>query len=189
MNYPYPVPGAQTNPAVFTADTTHDLGIYDKAVDASAILAIDYSGLLPAVTITGYSFRVSPGGMPAMSISVPKLTASELSFKVQGGIGGVMYNVLVNIALDDDTVRVDTLAINVLGDGNECACGPKAPIVPSVAGLSADGVAMANDCPRYFVSSTPPEGANVLDRWYDPGPQLTYDFQTDGQSTWWQLAT
>jgi hypothetical protein len=189
MNYPYPIPGAQVSPALFTADTTLQLGFYNKPLDARTLISVDYSQLVPAVTLLGYSFRVRPGGEPQLGIDISTLdtAGTSLSFFVTGGIGGQAYQLVINATTNDNETRSDVLTVNVLGDDCGCALvGP--PPLPGGA-VSGDGSITVNTAPRFFVSATTPIGANVLDRWYNTTSGNIYDYVSNGLTTWWEEAT
>lgn len=185
MNYPYPIPGSQANPAAFVADNTLDLGSYAKPLDARALITVDYSQLVPAVTLKGYSFRIRPGGEPQLRLENSTLSGASLSFYVNGGIGGRAYEVAIVVKLANTETRTDMLTVQVLGDDCGCALLPPPPAQGVVSG---DGSVIVNDLPRFFVSATIPVGANVLDRWYNVVNGEVYDYISNGLSTLWQLA-
>jgi hypothetical protein len=189
MNYVYPIPGSSTsNPNAFVADNTHVLGDLDKSVDSQPEVTVDYSQLTPAVTITGYSFRVSPGGEPQLWVDTTSNTTTMLSFFLRGGIAGVQYALKIVALLGDTEIRTDTLNVNLLGDN--CGCqlfGSPPPAAGS--SVSGDGSLIVNTAPRFFVSGTPPVGANVLDRWYNTTNGLTYDYVTNGVTSSWQVSS
>jgi hypothetical protein len=189
MNYPYPIPGSQTNPAMFIADTTHDLGFFDKvSVDTSTLISVDYSQLVPAVTLANFTLRVTPGGTPNLGISKVTLDATKtlLTFLVSGGIAGRTYDVMVTTILTGGEARSDKLTVNVYGDTFGCTPLPTPP--PLNGEVSGDGSVIVNTAPRFFVSGTIPVGANVLDRWYDTANGLLYDYISNGITSLWQEA-
>jgi hypothetical protein len=187
--YPYPIPGAQTNQAMFVADTTHDLGFFDKtSVDTNTFITVDYSQLIPAVTLANFTLRVTPGGSPNLGISKATLNTgkTQLTFLLSAGIEGCAYDVMISATLTTGEVRTDKLTVNVLGD--DCGCTPL-PTPPPVNGdVSGDGSIIVNTAPRFFVSGTIPVGANVLDRWYDTSNGLLYDYISNGITSLWQEA-
>jgi hypothetical protein len=189
MNYPYLIPGSQSDPTLFSADATGQLGYYDKSFDASSILSVEYGQLTPSVTLTGYSFRVKPGGEPQLWITSASidLTNTALDFTVSGGIAGQAYELTINTKLATGEVRTDMLTINVLGD--TCGCATFAPMyrLPNV--VSGDGSVVVNVAPRFFISATTPVGARVLDRWYNSITGSIYDFVTNGLASWWEEST
>jgi hypothetical protein len=190
MNYyAYPIPGQQANPTAFTADTTHVLGDVDKGVDSRVMVTVDYSQLIPSVTLTGYSFRVEPGGEPQLWIDGSTLgsPATSLTFYVKGGVSGVQYTVKVVATQADMEIRTDMLYVNVLGDA-DCAgsgCAGVQPSAPTNGAVSNDGSIITNTAPRFFVSATPPVGANVLDRYYNTTNGNVYDYVSTGLTTEW----
>lgn len=191
MNAPYLIPGAQTNPTYFIANTTLNLGSYDKPVNAQTLISVDYSQLLPVTTIRKYSFRVSPGGEPQLEIIDSTINSADnlIQFFLLGGIAGRAYEIIVVTKLMNNEMRSDTLTINVLDDGS-CGCPPViAPTPYGInAGVSSDGSIIVNTSPRYFISATPPASANVLDRWYDLTDGQIYDRTSNGIFAQWTLA-
>jgi hypothetical protein len=187
QSYPYPIPGSIGNLNAFIADNTGVLGDVDQALDERTLITIDYSQLTPGVTLTGYSFRVSPGGSPQLSIGGSILGATSLSFYVSGGIGGRQYQVKVIVTLGDTERRSDVLNVNVLGDGGGCSL--PMPALGLKDATSGDGSIIVNEAPRFFVSGTPPVGANVLDRWYNTTDGLVYDYISTGVGTLWSLVS
>jgi hypothetical protein len=186
MNYPYPIPGSQTNPAMFVADTTHDLGFFDKAsVDTSTFISVDYSALTPAVTLANFTLRVTPGGTPNLGISKATLNTAktQLTFLISAGMAGVAYDVMLTAILATGEARTDKLTVNVLGDASGCTPVPGPP--PVNGEVSGDGSVIVNTAPRFFVSGSIPVGANVLDRWYDTSNGQMYDYISNGITTLW----
>jgi hypothetical protein len=188
MNYPYPIPGSQGNQNAFVASNTGVLGDVDQPLDGRTLVTVDYSQLTPGVTLTGYSFRVSPGGEPQLWLDKSAIgnPATSFSFYISGGIGGRQYQVTIIATLGDAERRSDVLNVNVLGDG--CGCTPSLPMSWYQDVTSSDGSIIVNDAPRFFVSGTPPVGANVLDRWYNTTSGLFYDYVSVGVGTLWVLS-
>jgi hypothetical protein len=189
MNYPYKIPGATTsNPNAFVADNTGVLGSVDQPLDGRTLVSVDYSQLTPGVTLTGYSFRVDPGGEPQLWISGVTLgsPATVLNFYLSGGIGGRQYQVTIIAILGDTERRSDVLNVNVLGDG--CGCALPMSTAWLQDATSGDGSIIVNTTPRFFVSSTPPVGANVLDRWFNTTTSQVYDYISTGAGTEWLLS-
>lgn len=153
-------------------------------------MSIDYSFIYPAVTLTGYSFRISPGGEPQLWVEGVTLVgspANALNFYLIGGIGGVQYRMKVITMLGDTESRTDMMDINLLG--GDCGCGsPRITIPYSSDVVSSDGSIVINEAPRFFVSGTPPTNANVLDRWYNTADGVVYDFISDGPATRWVVS-
>lgn len=189
MNYPYKIPGGQTNPNAFVADNTLTLGYVDKPVGAKTMVSVDYSQVIPALTLQSYSFRVRPGGEPQIAISESEIggTQNTLSFMVGGGIAGRAYDITINTVLGTNEVRSDVLTINVLGDSCPL-CPPVGPPPVNPDLTSGDGSLYVNLAPRFFVSATEPVAANVLDRWYNTTTGDVYDYITNGNNSFWQLS-
>jgi hypothetical protein len=190
VSYPYLIPGSQGDPASFVANSTLTLGSYNKPLDARTQIAVDYSAVAPPVLIDNYSFRVSPGGEPQLWIdeSEISLPANAITFFIRGGIAGRAYEIKINTILDSGETRTDTLTVNVLGDDCGCTFVIPLPVLGVGDVTSGDGRVVVNTAPRFFVSGTPPVGANVLDRWYNTASGLLYDYVSNGITTFWQQA-
>lgn len=187
MNNPYPIPNIQSNPGQFTANSSLILGSFDKPVDAISYITVDYSLVIPTVTILNCWFKISPGGMPQLSIVASNIASTSLTLDLAGGIAGQAYEVIINTKLADGQVRSDTLTVNVLGDDDDCGCAtPSSPPGNNVTSIGGSSV-IVNTAPRFFVSSVPPSNANVLDRWYDPSTGNLYDYISTGAVTEWVL--
>lgn len=194
MNYAYSIPGSQTDPWYFIADDTGVLGVFNKSPDGATPIVVDYSLIAPPLSVLGLTFRVSPGGSPQLGLGEASIndTVNGISFYLWGGNAGQTYRVAINATVNmtiDTTivyagVRTDVLTINVLGDG--CACAPVTALPASSGAVSGDGALVVNTAVRYFVSATPPVGANVMDQWYDPTTGVFSEFVTDGVSSAWE---
>jgi hypothetical protein len=191
LNYPYLIPGVQADPTSFVASALGQLGSYTKPLDARSLISVDYSQLIPAVTLLSYSFRVRPGGSPQLWIDSPAIDTTDtlLTFYVEGGIGGRAYEIIINTTLADTEIRTDVLTVNVLGEGECCMVLPSPWPLPGGGGAtSGDGSITVNTAPRFFVSATPPVGANLLDRWYDTSTAVLWDFVSNGLTSFWSLS-
>src|SRR5215475_3802216 len=186
--YQYPIPGSTIVQNAFVANNTGVLGDLDQSVDAKTRIIVDYSQLNPAVTLTGYSFRISPGGEPQLWIEATTLgsPATTLTFMVSGGIGGRQYRLAVDALLNTSEVRTDILNVNIQGE--DCGCSIVLPPAPTNNAVSSDGSIITNTAPRFFVSATPPIGANVLDRWYNTTNGNQYDYISTGLTSEWVQA-
>jgi hypothetical protein len=192
MNYPYPIPGMQGNTAAFIAGVASRLGSYNKPLDARSLVSVDYSQLIPTVTLVGYSFKVRPGGEPQLWINSPAIDTTDtlLTFYVEGGIGGRAYEIIINTTLADTEIRTDVLTVNVQGDDCACAALMTPTYPPGYSGaVSSDGSVIVNTALRFFVSATTPIGAHVLDRWYNTTTGNIYDYVSNGLTSWWEEAT
>ena len=186
MNYPYPIPASQGNIASFVASSTGKLGIYTKALDANTYIVIDYSQLVPEVDVLTFYFRVKPGGEPQLLVSNVLLDAGHVTFNLSGGIGGRTYEVTVNSKLAfTNEIRSDVLTVNVPGDDCDSCQIIQAPVNNGVT--SPDGSLLVNTAPRFFVSSTPPNGANVMDQWYNPTTGNLYSNASNGSTANWVI--
>jgi len=180
----------QGNPASFVANSTLQLGSYNKPLDAATSIFVDYSQLTPPVNLTSYSFKIRPGGSPQLSIFASEWsdTGPSLVFTVYGGIAGRSYQITINGLMSDNEVRSDYLTVNVLG-GDDCGCAMVLPPPPTQGAVSGDGSIIVNTAPRFFVSATAPVAPNVLDRWYDSSTGNIFDFVTNGLLSYWEEAT
>ena len=187
MNYPYLIPGQQVNTTSFVANATLKLGAYSKSPEANTLLTVDYSQLIPAMSLTRFSFKVQPGGAPQLWIDTVKINSNILTFMLSGGMGGRSYELAITSHAADGEARTDVLNVNVLGD--DICCDVPQPLLASGNGVvTSDGLVIINTAPRFFVSGVAPVGANVLDRWYNTATGDVYDYITDGLNVYWQLA-
>ena len=188
MNYPYVIPGQQGQPEIFAANNSGQLGYYDKPVNAIIQLEVDYSLLPSPPSIASYSFQIEPGGEPQLRISAPEVDTTgghtALRFVIQGGIADRTYTMTINVIGPSSGVRSDVLNINVLGNGSDfCQIISPAPI--NNGATSPDGSLFVNTAPRFFVSATAPQGARVMDQWWDTTTLQLFSFVTDGASGYW----
>jgi hypothetical protein len=186
MNVPYPIPGQQGDIAAFVADSTFKLGSLVKPVNAGPLISVDYSQAIDGTILTS-SFRVKPGGMPAMAVYDAEIAdpATSLIFWVWGGIAGRSYEVTVVIVVSDGEVRSDLLTVHVPDDGGNCVMvTPGYP--PAMGAVSGDGSIIVNTAPRFFLSTTPPVGANIMDWWYNNVTQQLFQNITNGAISSWQ---
>ena len=188
MNVGYPIPGSNVDQTTFIANSSFELGSYTKAVADGTVLHIDYSKLVPAQTITDFSFRVSPGGSPQLNIASAVIATNILTIVMSGGRAGVAYRIEI-IGIGATGTRTDFLDVQLLDDGG-CGCEDiaTAPLTP-VGNVSGDGGMYINTALRYFVSSTVPVDGRIFDRWYNTTTGDIYDFVTDGLKSWWELST
>jgi hypothetical protein len=187
MNYPYLIPGQQVNTTSFVANATLKLGAYSKSPEANTLLTVDYSQLIPAMSLTRFSFKIQPGGSPQLWIDTVKISGDILTFMLSGGMGGRSYELAIISHATDGEARTDVLNVNVIGD--DICCDTLQPLSPSGNGVvTSDGLVIINTAPRFFVSGVAPVGANVLDRWYNTATGEVYDYITDGLNVYWQLA-
>jgi hypothetical protein len=185
MNYPYPIPGSQTNIAAFVASSTLILGTYDKPLDARTLITVDYTHVVPAITPVIHSIRVAPGGEPQLTIDTVVIAAGVMTFYLSGGMAGRAYELTITVATGKEK-RSDILTVQMLDDGRDYPSYARS--LPPVDGVvSGDGSVIANSVPRFFLSGTPPVGANVLDRWYDTTSGNIYDYVSSGNKNFWQL--
>jgi hypothetical protein len=190
MNAPYPIPYGQTNPAAFVADNTRNLGSLSKGIDGRVLVSVDYSQLASAVSVSSYSFRVSPGGAPSLGIDTPTGLGSSLSFYVSGGQPGVAYDLNIDVVSADNSVRVDRLTVSVDDDG-DYGCSPTPPSQPAAGTVvSGDGAVVVNTAPRYFISGVAPVNPVALDCWFNTGTMALSMYVTKGAvREWVQIGT
>lgn len=184
----YPIPGNSFAAlTTFYANNTYQLGQFSKPVNASATITVDYSKLTPAVVVTKVSFLVDVGGKPRLLISSPNVNATAISFGLSQGIFGKTYTIEVIATLADGTVRNDFLTIAVLYEGGDCCCIPFA--IPAgqnqISQLNFDYLTFVNSAIQYFVSSTAPTNANLMDQWFNLTNGLLYEYITNGLTSFW----
>jgi hypothetical protein len=196
MNYTYPIPQQQSNQAYFVADNTHELGQFTGGLNTRTQITVDYSQLTPAISLNGVSFRITPGGMPELTIgswAIGGTNSNLLTFFVSDGIGSVAYTVTINVFLATGEARTDTLIVNIFDDNSNGQCCSISPVSsgqapPANIAMVGGSKVITNIAPRYFVSASAPTNANILDRWYNPVTQVFYDYVTDGLASWWQVS-
>ena len=132
MNYPYLIPGQQANTTSFVANATLKLGAYSQAIDAITTISVDYSQLIPAMSLTRFSFKIQPGGSPQLWIDTVKISGDILTFMLSGGMGGRSYELAITSHATDGEARTDVLNVNVIGD--DICCDSPQPL-----SLTGDG--------------------------------------------------
>lgn len=183
MNYPYSIPNSQSSPYSFVAGTTIRLGTYTKGVNGAVQITVDYSQLIPTPTIVGGYFRVRPGGSPQLDVYDLKVTNNIMTFNIQGGIAGRSYTIAIISIGAAGGIRTHELIVNIPGyDDN--ACQIIQPILNNAL-TSPDGSLLVNTTPRFFVSVTPPSGANVMDQWYNTATGVLYSNASNGVTANW----
>jgi hypothetical protein len=191
MNYQYPIPGMQGKQNYFVADTTHKLGTVNKYISESPILTVDYSQLVPTVTLgSNYFFRISPGGMPGLGINNLGVLGSILTFQLGPGIGGNQYTVSVIMGLSTGEYRTDVLYVNVIDPNEDAVCCPPAQgtgQLPTSLQTTGGGLTYVNTAPRWFVSSVEPTNPNIMDQWYNPANGYVYEYETNGLVSDWVI--
>lgn len=186
VGYPYPIPGSQTSPYMFVADTTRQLGSCSKGTEMDVTVSVDYTKLPNVPTIDGYSAKVKPGGSPQLRIYNMSVTANILTLRVSGGIAGRNYEVSINVTNASGGIRTDTFNVNI--DGDDCGCQVVQPVINNDT-TSPDGSLFVNTAPRLFISATPPIGARVMDQWNNTSDGLVYSFVSDGAVCYWSAVT
>lgn len=185
MNYPIPGNNFATL-TTFYVDNTNVLGQFIKYANATINITIDYSKLTPAVNINKISFLIDVGGNPRLLISAPSFTMTALTFTLSQGIFGQTYTIEVIATLVDGTVRSDFLTIAVPDENGNC-CSPVFP--PSgqnqIIQTNSDYLKFINSALQYFVSSTQPQNANIMDQWFNVSNGILYEYITNGATAYW----
>ena len=115
-------------------------------------------------------------------VAGPLLTSNVFTFTLHGGISGRSYEVTIN-AQTTSGVRSDVLNVNVPGDdGNSWQIVQ--PILNNAL-TSPDGSLLVNTTLRFFVSATPPNGANVMDQWYNTAVGELFSNASNGAEANW----
>jgi hypothetical protein len=183
----YPIPYSQANTAYFYANSTNNIGSFNKPIDGRVQLSIDYSKLVPAVTVSKVWFEISPGGVPQLTIDSVVTTSTLLTFFVAGGYSDMSYDIIINAVLSDGSIHSDLLVVNVFGE-NGCACACITSTYADNYIQFGNQEVFINKYPRFFVSGIAPTNANLLDRWYDLNNQTWYDYVTDGMTNFWAVS-
>ena len=189
MNYQYPIPNTQGNQSAFVANNTHQLGPLNKYLFSSPIVTIDYSQLIPAVTLlSSYYFKVSPGGMPGLVIFNCSILGSLLTFQLNAGTGSNQFMIDITMELSTGEIRTDVLYVNII-DPDEPCCSPAQGIGQLSTSMQTNGGGFTyiNTAPRWFVSSVTPTNANVMDQWYNPANGFVYEYETNGMVSGWVI--
>jgi hypothetical protein len=182
----YPIPFSQGNTAYFYANSTNNAGTFNKLMDEYVQLSIDYSKLVPSVTVDKVWIEITPGGVPPLTINSVVIADPLVTFFVGGGYSDLSYSVTINTTLDSGEVRSDVLVINVSG-GDGCIC-PLQNIYSNNYIQFGTQEVFVNKYPRFFVSAIAPTNANLLDRWYNLIDGNWYDYVTDGRTDFWAIS-
>lgn len=192
MNYPYPIPGSTGTANSFIADNSGVLGSIRKATLQRVVVNVDYSKLVPSITLPFFSFKVTPGQIPITSVALGTPPAG-LTFAVDvGGVTGQQETIAIQASVTTPAgyVRlIHVLYVDVYDpndDGSCCGVSALAGTPSAPIDTSGDGNTFVNTAPRYFISSTPPQGANVMDMWFNTNTGIISVFATDGVNSWWQ---
>jgi hypothetical protein len=182
----YPIPFSQGNTAYFYANSTNNVGSFNKPINDRVQISIDYSKLTPSVAVSKIWFEIEPGGVPPLTIDSVVITSTLVTFYVGGGYSDMSYNILTNAILSAGAVHSDLLVVNVIGE-NGCDCNYVSP-ADQTNYISGDAEIFVNKYPRFFVSGTAPTNANLLDRWYNLTNTTWYDYVTDGITNFWAIS-
>jgi hypothetical protein len=183
----YPIPFSQTNTAYYYVNSTNKMGSFDKPLDGRVQLTMDYSKLIPTVSVDKIWFEIEPGGVPPLTIDSVVVADPLVTFYVDGGYSDMSYNVVANAVLDDGSIHSDLLIINVFGEGG-CACGSEGDTYKNNFIQYGTQEVFVNKYPRFFVSAIAPTNANLLDRWYNLIDHVWYDYVTDGVTNFWAIS-
>lgn len=195
MNYPIPFPpGSYTGTGNFYPNASYNLGNIVKPATAVMLVTVDYTSLALG-TINTFWFVVNIGSSPPLVISSALVTGSQLQFILSNGVPGVTYEVSVSISYGTGSplpVRTDQLTVVVPSEGCGCApCGSVQPIPPYGQNgnegqyLNGQGTVFLNSGPRYFVNAGPPQGAQIMDQWYNVSTGIVSELITDGTNVIW----
>lgn len=195
MAYPFPLPAgvANSNVAYFYANNTNKLNTFIKQVNDLSLISIDYSKLTPVLTLGSIQgFIVNAGGNPPLVVSNPTVDVTDniLTFLLSNGLAGVQYTLSVIVQMTDNSIRTDTLVVNIPSTGNDLVANPAATpafIFPNQGVVSADGSIYYNQVPRWFLSSTPPVNPNIMDQWYNTATKVYSTYVTNGLVASWVI--
>ena len=189
MGYALPSGVVNTESVFYYPDTTFKLGPLVKEPPDQILVVIDYSQIIPAMSITAFDFATDVSSNPELVLSYPQLNpmGNVLTFLLSGGIVGQQYNINVRV-YSNNFPRTDVLTINTPSFG-DCACTTINPVprVYSQIPLNSDGY--VNTALRYFYGRTPPANPSLMDYWYDPTVRSLYMWATDGVTFFWELSS
>jgi hypothetical protein len=210
MNYPLAAPINYGNATRYYADTTGVLGSFYKTPEDKTQVTIDYSNMLPTTQDLGIAkigFKLDIGTQPPLLISGAGIQGAHniVVFIVSGGVAGVTYKLNIVASLsDDETVYNHLLEIFIpVPVGADCGCGPMfsrtvpfsyqgrpvSPVFQEANILNGNNSRFGSSFIGYWVSTTPPRGANILDHWFDPDDGVLYERATDGVNVFWHKIT
>ena len=196
MNAPYPIPvpgGSYTGTANFYPNANFVLGNINKFGNAVLLVTVDYTSL-DLGTIDQFWFQVDIGSAPPLMVSQPAIVGEQLQFILSKGVPGVSYELTISVSYGGGApalVRSDVLSVNIPADGCGCGTGMSTPILPPGYNgnqgqyLNGQGTVFLNSGPRYFVNAGAPQGAQIMDQWYNVSTGVVSELVTDGASTFW----
>lgn len=200
MNIGIGIPANYSNSAYFYPDNTGVLGSFTKAQDAQTQVTLDYSNIMPTgLSVVSASFQINYGSAPQLVVSGATVqgTGEVIDFMISGGQNGLKYIIQILAKLNDgSTVFQHSLEVVVSTPGlpanSGCAgVSPQVALSPIPTTfqqgqiLNGDGTKFGSSFVVYYVGSTAPTTANILDRWYNTSDGLIYDYATDGVSVFW----
>ena len=183
MGFALPSGVVNTDSVYFIADTTYTCGPYIKQPSEQTLVVVDYSNIIPGISVQGFSFNVDVSSNPALVISYPQIgpTGKVLSFLLSGGIEGQQYEITITTTPGG---RVDTLTVNIPSSGCECDTINPVPALYTQLPLGTQGY--INSAVRFFWGSAPPVNPNAMDQWYNAGNGILYEWITDGTDYFWE---
>jgi hypothetical protein len=125
-------------------------------------------------------------------ISQSSISGEQLQFILSKGVPGVSYEVTISVSYGSEVlIRSDVLLVDMPAEG--CGCGPAIaqPIPPlGINGnegqyLNGQGTVFLNSSPRFFVNAGPPQGAQIMDQWYNVSTGIVSELITDGMNIIW----
>ncbi len=186
MGYALPAGITNTDSVIFYANITDVLGTMVKDLGDQTLVLIDYSQIIPALTLQSYSFTVDVSSNPALVISFPEIdtTNTVLKFLLSGGLTGQDYNINI-VTMTTTGTRLDMLAVNV--PSSEGPCNRIIPMPPMYTVLPLGTRGYVNSGVRFFWGNTPPTNPNILDQWLNTDTEVLSEWITDGTAFSWKV--
>jgi hypothetical protein len=180
----YPLPASQFDSlGYFYANSTNKLGAFSKNANSQTLISIDYTnviddhGILASIT-----FTIDIGSAPPLLIGSPGIDGIIASFIVSMGVPGVSYTLMIKMTFGDNSVRDDSLGINIPGNS---LTQTLPNIINNGNPLTGDGAIYINSGIRYFVSYNQPPNPNIMDKWWNLTTNSLYEYVSNGFTSSW----
>jgi hypothetical protein len=195
MNFPFNF----RNQAYFYAQGSGGpLGSFSKSMAARSNINIDYTAI-SGFTITNLSFVLNIQTEPPLVVSQPVIAGQNniLSFVLSAGFGGVDYSISINSG-SGNTLRTDTLLVCIEAPYDQhCGCSQCGhepcdccdsilDLKEQMATLAPNVNTFGSNFIQYYVSPTPPQNPNLLDKWYNTTNNTVYNYESNGVTNYWQ---
>lgn len=181
----YPLPASQFDSlGFFYANSTNKLGTFSKNANSQTLILVDYTNVVDDHGIlASVAFIIDIGSAPPLLIGSPGIEGMVASFIASMGVGGVSYNLTVQMTFGDNSVRNDILGINVPSSS-------LTQTLPNIINhgnpLTGDGAVYINSGIRYFVSYNQPPNPNIMDNWWSLTSNSLYVYVSNGFTSSWR---